>query len=464
MATTTPSPDTVIAPGGRRPGAESTIDLGQLAGQTKTGRNRAVDLYRAVAMLAVAIGHWLVIVAYRRDGQLVSGNALEFIPEFQLLTWIFQVMPLFFVVGGFASAASLDSKGLGHESTAAGRADWIAGRLARLLPPVAALGTFWAAAMALGYFTGSAGIISAGAVAAAIPLWFLANYVADVILAPHVLPLFRRAPGRVVAFGLTLFALLEIVRVTNVLEPLGWLQHLPHVNWILGWFLFQVAGFAWKDGLLPEGRRLMLAGAGFGAVALGLVTLGPWPVSMVHFPGLANSPTHPPTAALLLFGAAQASVAMAAAPALTRWLERRTAAWKSVVGANSMAMTIYLWHMTAGVLVLAAFDALGLLSSAQPATAGWWLAKIAFLAASGAVLALIVPRLGRIERSALLATRNGWDGSPWKLLSAAIVVSMALKGWTSGNVSVIVPSLMTVVVITKGLERLNPRLDAGSAR
>ena len=37
--------------------------LGDLAAAAKPDRNRAVDVYRAVAMIAVAIGHWLAMVA-----------------------------------------------------------------------------------------------------------------------------------------------------------------------------------------------------------------------------------------------------------------------------------------------------------------------------------------------------------------------------------------------------------------
>ena len=59
-------------------------------------------------MLAVAFGHWLVIaVAADPDGGIVARNALEVAPQLGWLTWIFQVMPLFFVVGGFSSAMSL---------------------------------------------------------------------------------------------------------------------------------------------------------------------------------------------------------------------------------------------------------------------------------------------------------------------------------------------------------------------
>lgn len=423
-----------------------------MASQAKVGRNRAVDLYRAVAMLAVAFGHWLVMVAYRTDGELIAGNALEFVPSFAYATWIFQVMPLFFVVGGFASAASLDSKGLGRRSSAGERADWISGRLGRLLPPVAALAAVWLVAIAAGYLTGASALVNAAAIAAAIPLWFLANYVADVVLAPHVLPLFRKAPGRTSAIALTLFGVLELLRVTEVLHPLGALEHLPHVNWILGWFLFQMAGFAWRDGLLPSGRALVGWGVGFATATAALVAFGPWPVSMVNFPGLAHSPTHPPTIALLLFGAAQGAVALAAAPAITRWLERAPKAWAAVVGANSVAMTMYLWHMTAGVVVLGLFDVLGFIGSDAPATLGWWLAKVPFVGVSMAVLGLIVPKLAKIEQKALLTQRSPWTGSPAALILTAVVVSTALKGWTSGNVSVIIPSLVVVLAVTAWIE------------
>ena len=457
--------ETTIRAESHNPDTSGTEALHRLASAETPGRNRAVDLYRAVAMAAVALGHWLVMVAYRDEtGGLVSGNALEFVPGFHVATWVFQVMPLFFVVGGFASAASLDSRGLGRRSDAAGRATWIAGRLARLLPPVAALAAVWLAAIGLGYLTGLSTLVNAGAVAAAIPLWFLANYVADVILAPHVLPLFRRSPVRVAAAGLGLFGLLELLRVTGALHQFGPLHHLPHVNWILGWFLFQMAGFAWRDGLLPTGRTLALWGVGLTVTLIGLVTLGPWPVAMVNFPGLEHSPTHPPTIALLVFGAAQSAFALSVAPTVTRLLERSATAWRAVIAANSMAMTVYLWHMTAGVVVLALFDAVNLLGGATPGTASWWLGKVPFVSGAVIVLALIVPRLSRIERRALLAKRPEWSGSPHLLIGVGVVVSIALKGWTTGSVAVIVPSLIATIGITTWLGRAHRPIHGGVAR
>ncbi len=160
---------------------------------------------------------------------------------------------------------------------------------------------------------------------------------------------------------------------------------------------------------------------------------------------MSHSPTHPPTLALLMFGAAQSASAIVYAPRVTRWLERNSRAWTAVVAANGVAMTIYLWHMTAGVAVTGIFDQLGLLASDTPGSMSWWLMKLPFVAASIVVLALIVAQLARIERRALLGVKADWPFSPAALLVGAVVVSIALKGWTSGNIVVIIPCLLVVL-------------------
>ena len=86
----------------------SSVSLADMAASAKSDRNRAVDFYRALAMLAVAFGHWLALVAVEDSaGELVGGNALEYVPALGWATWLLQVMPLFFVVGGFSSACLL---------------------------------------------------------------------------------------------------------------------------------------------------------------------------------------------------------------------------------------------------------------------------------------------------------------------------------------------------------------------
>ena len=56
--------------------------------------------------MLVVIGHWLLAVLGFRDGTFVGENLLELAPDLQIATWIFQVMPIFFLVGGYTTALS----------------------------------------------------------------------------------------------------------------------------------------------------------------------------------------------------------------------------------------------------------------------------------------------------------------------------------------------------------------------
>ncbi len=161
--------------------------------QVAPTRNRAVDLYRAAAMAVVALGHWLGMVAVLDHDELVVGaNLPDFSPEYSWITWIGQVMPLFFFVGGFASATSAPLR----RAQGAPPADWVATRLRRMVTPAAALAGFWLVALVVAGPLGGFGIAPMGAVGAAIPLWFLANYTIDTALAPFDVPLVPSPPPR----------------------------------------------------------------------------------------------------------------------------------------------------------------------------------------------------------------------------------------------------------------------------
>lgn len=82
-----------------------------LAAQTPPDRNRYVDFLRALSILVVITGHWLIAAVTYVDGTLELAKLLAIQPKTQWLTWIFQVMPIFFIVGGYANAVSLASAG-----------------------------------------------------------------------------------------------------------------------------------------------------------------------------------------------------------------------------------------------------------------------------------------------------------------------------------------------------------------
>lgn len=399
---------------------EPTPDTAAVAAATPPDRNRAVDFYRAAAMAVVAVGHWLGMVAVLDDGELVGGNLLDFAPEYGWITWVGQVMPLFFFVGGFASATSLRSA----ERKGTRPADWVATRLHRMVTPAVVLAGFWAATIAAGTLVGRSGLVLAGAYGAAIPLWFLANYTIDTALAPFTFRWFRSHPRRLVGGLVTAFALAEIARFHDV--PV-----VPQLNWVIGWLGFQVAGFAWQSGRLPTGRRLAGLALGMWVLAIAAVHLGPWPSVMLHHGGLEHSPTHPPSTALMLFGFAYSATAAAAAPAIDRWLTRSTRAWQVTIAGNVVAMSVYLWHMTAAVAVAGVAILFGVLPTADPGTAAWWWTKVPFLLANLAILVVVVRRVAPIEQRALLSGGTRWRWGLPSLLVAAAVLSAGVKAWSS---------------------------------
>lgn len=421
-----PSPTSTAA----RPSAAALADA------TPTDRNRAVDFYRAAAMAVVALGHWLGTVVVLRRGDLDGGNLLDFAPEYGWITWIGQVMPLFFFVGGFASATSLRSA----ERRGVRPADWIATRLRRMVAPAAALATFWAVALAVGAAAGGFGIVSMAAVGAAIPLWFLANYTIDTALAPFTFRWFRARPIRFTAVLLVLFGVGEAARFAGI-------PFVPELNWVIGWLGFQVAGFAWQAGMLPTGRRLAAAAATFWALAVAAVTLGPWPAVMLHHGGLEHSPTHPPSTALLLFGLAYSLTAAALAPAVDRWLARSPRAWRRTIAANAVAMSVYLWHMTAGMLVIGLAYLAGLIPTAEAGTSAWWLTKVPFLLANLVVLAPIVAKVAPIEQRALLGGPSTWRRGLPSMLAVAVLLSASVKAWSSPHVPVLVVGLVGTLAV-----------------
>jgi hypothetical protein len=432
--------------------ADRRLSAAAVAARTPTDRNRAVDLYRAAAMAVVAAGHWLGMVAVVDHGELTGGNLLDFSPEYAWITWIGQVMPLFFFVGGFASATSLRSA----EAKGVRPADWIATRLRRMVTPAAALAGFWAVALVLGASVGGFGVVSLGAAAAAIPLWFLANYTIDTALAPFTFRWFRSRPWVLVGSLAVLFVLAEAARFAGI--PI-----VPQANWVIGWLGFQVAGFAWQDRRLPTGRTLAALAAACWVLATAAVGLGPWPATMLHHGGLDHSPTHPPSFALILFGLAYSFTAAALAPAVTRWLERSSRAWQVTIAANVVAMSVYLWHMTAAVAVAGVAHAAGLIPGVEPGTAAWWWTKVPFLLMNLAVLVPIVRRVAPIEQRALSGGATEWRWGTGSMLAVAAFLSVSVKAWSSPHAGVLIAGLAGTLCVWR-LALTGPRARLSEAR
>ncbi|MEW2384763.1 acyltransferase [Micromonospora sp. NPDC047707] len=394
--------------------------LRRLAEATPPSRDRYVDLLRALAIIMVVLGHWAVAtIGYDDAGQPTGRSALPELPWAYPLTWLVQVMPVFFLVGGYANAASLTA----HRRRGGDATGWLLGRSARLLRPTTVLVVVLAAAALVARALGAEPSLTRTVVwFATIPLWFLAAYLAVVPLTPVMYPLHRR-------FGLLVpLALAALVALGDLGRGLGpAAAALP--NYLFGWLVVHQLGFAWYDartersphddraepsphdvageppdhrtGLrsrrLPMSRRAgwtaLLGGL---AVAVLLTGPGPYPVSMINIPGERLDNAAPPSLALLALTTAQLGLILLLRGRAERWLGRDRP-WMAVIAVNAVVLTVFLWHLTATILLVGALDAVGLLPTPAAGSAAWAAWRLPWVLMLAVVLAVLVAAFGPVE-------------------------------------------------------------------
>jgi peptidoglycan/LPS O-acetylase OafA/YrhL len=365
-----------------------------LAEQTPGDRNRYVDFLRAASILVVITGHWLIAAPHYRDGSLTPSDLLEIQPTTQWLTWLFQVMPIFFIVGGYANAVSLQSARRRHM----GYADWLSRRLIRLVTPLLALVLAWALLAAVLHLWGVRGsLIQLASRAAFVPTWFLAIYIMVVVLAPATYIAWQRwGFASILAFaaaGVTV----DIAFFAADIQWLGWSNYF----WI--WLAVHQMGYAWRDGRAGSPALLVTCSALGLVVLLVLVFAGPYPLAMAGSPDAELSNSRPPKIALLALAAFQFGLLLAIEKPMARLLSR-VRIWAATVLINGMIMTVYLWHLTVLVIIVSlAFLAEGLGLRLEPGSGEWWSTRpvwIAFLYAALLPVALLLAPLERRARAA----------------------------------------------------------------
>ena len=174
---------------------------------TPPQRDRAVDALRALAIAGVIGGHWMVtalVPAGSHHGTVLQDDSpLASMPALTPLSWIFQTLAVFFLVGGYSAAR-------GYRG---GYLPWLRKRLIRLARPVAALVAVWIPV--------TVGMCLAGVPAATVhtilflvisPLWFLGVYAVLTALTPAAMWLVRRFGAWAAAFPVAVVAATDLVR------------------------------------------------------------------------------------------------------------------------------------------------------------------------------------------------------------------------------------------------------------
>jgi fucose 4-O-acetylase-like acetyltransferase len=347
-------------------------------------RNAYVDLIRVVAIAAVVVGHWVVTGISYKHGQLGGVDMLGVSAWTSWLTLVFQVVPLFFLVGGYSNALSWT-----RYRTAGGTALGWAGRRARrlLVPTAGYIGVIALAVVACTAAGADRDDLEQAGWALSLHLWFLAPYLLLLLLTPALYAAHRR-------YGVIVPA---VMAATAVVFDVGVIEARWHfvgwANYVLVWGTFHQLGFAWHEGFLAgrRGRPLALA-AGASCALVALIWWGPYPVSMVGVPGARIQNASPPSAALLAFGLAQVGVVLLAAPSVSAWLAQpaRGRLRRSIIRANAMTMPVYLWHMVPVVVVTVVAYPNRWLGQPSLGSRAWWVQRIPWVAALTLVLAAVL--------------------------------------------------------------------------
>lgn len=362
-----------------------------MAAETPEERNRVVDLMRVLSILVVVFGHWLMAAVTIVDDEIVPGHLLILAEWTHPLTWVFQVMPIFFFVGGYSNALSWRSARRRGEEYG----DWLRARLRRLVLPVVPLLVVWGLGGWLGLVAGLEWqTLQLASRAALVPTWFLAAYVVIVTLAPVALWVWERLGWWSVAAGVALAALCDALSIAGGVVWVGFL------NYVFVWATVHQLGYAWVDGRLDgTARRVGLVLVGF-LTTLVLVGLGPYPVAMVGLDTAQVTNSYPPRVTLAFLGMFQAGLVLLAEPVLQRWM-RRARPWTFVVGVSAQIMTLYLWHLTAMVLVIGLGLMLGGFGFAiEPLGPSWWWTRPLWFLLLSMITVIMILVFGRFERPA----------------------------------------------------------------
>jgi peptidoglycan/LPS O-acetylase OafA/YrhL len=395
--------------------------LEELARATPATRDRYVDFLRAASIVAVVFGHWFISIIHWRAGLIYQTSAVGLTSGMWLATWVFQVMPVFFFVGGFSNLVTFRAYERRGESTWA----FVRSREVRLLKPSLVFLGVWTVGQVFLHLadvgrpagptlwdgtTLLRGVRPPGATIPFGPLWFLAVYMVVVAIVPALVRLHDR-------FGWWVPAVMVAGAVA--VDVIGFGLRHPEVRWFNVAFVLLLPhqlGFFYADGRLTAlSRRAFWAMVIVGLAGLLLLTT-PWvlqlfgPARFRWFPGIGYYPksllgtdvepisnAYPPTVCFLLGGVWSIGAVMLLRPSLSRWLAKPTP-WKATIAVNGMIMTLFLWHMTAYLIAILLLWPLGF-GHQVDSTARWWLERPVWELVPGVILGGLVAVVGRFERA-----------------------------------------------------------------
>ncbi|GAA3048402.1 acyltransferase [Gordonia defluvii] len=371
----------------------------RVAASTPAERDRAVDVARIASLLVVMFGHcFLVLATITASSQLWVGNVLGELPALRPVTWLLQVMPLFFFAGAASATYGLDRSRAGETT---GKAPpwgvWLFTRAQRLCRPVFAYLAVWSLALgATRMLAGPAAGARLGEQCVAM-LWFIGVYLIILACVPALVRLSsaRGFVALVVAL-LALTAAFDCARIR--FDNLAW--GLP--NFLSVWLIPAVIGVAYARRYITPKSAVVIAAAVF-LLNIVVVAVGPYEIALVVTGNEGLSNVTPPTIVLGLHCVWMCLLFAAAAERIGGWA-RRASVWRWVAIGNGGAMTLYLWHIPTIVATILLLHVAGI-DVVSPAQPGFWVLMIVRAAVFAVVMAMAFVLLLPLEHRRL----RWWD-------------------------------------------------------
>jgi peptidoglycan/LPS O-acetylase OafA/YrhL len=428
-------------------------DLRTITTPPATGtRDTGIDLVRALCVVGVVVIHALMVGVTVTDAGPLFENASDGSMWIAPLSWLLQVMPLFFVIAGFAGYTSfVRSRNRGGTASS-----FVAARIHRLvLPAVWTVGIVTVGLTALLAYGVPEDLVGIAGFRFGQPLWFLGVFLLCQVLLPALVRAHERAPWGTITLLAAAAVAVDGVRIFTGVDGLGFF------NLAFVWLALQQLGFFLADGrigALTRRTRTVLALTAAGGLVLTVAT-------GVYSPDLIEN-INPPTTALFFVGVAHTM--------LMSLLRERLNAWSRMpLGARlrgfitPRAMTIYLWHMPV-LLVMAGASALFALITGfalpEPSSPEWWMTRPLWLAIAFTLTALVAWALARIEaRPAPRATRSTVHLTASAALGIAAIAVLLVLGATplTGALAVVVMILALRLARTR-FSRVRPHGRAGA--
>lgn len=331
------------------------------AENTPADRDRVVDVLRSFSLMVVVFGHLMMALVVWRGGVPHLDNLLAHVRALQLVTWVLQIMPVFFFAGAIANQISwtrASSKGVSWRT-------WTNDRLTRLIRPVVVYLGLWVPFVLISQATLGKEVAAPLATLSTQLLWFLGVYLPVTAMTPWLDRWTSSHPWRTPVVMLFIAAVCDWLRLGVGLSIAGL------VNFVVVWAMAGTLGLTVSKTSKPN---LFYVGVALGAMALNtvLIWVGPWPTSMVGMPGDKISNMAPPSLVLGIHVWVMVSLVVLLRPFIAR-AAQRTRVWTLACAIGGASMTMYLWHLTGLIGLVLIEHKLGLDRGVTVDTGRFWL-------------------------------------------------------------------------------------------